>query len=204
MLMERVFRGIDSRLLRYIMGASMLALLIFLFPPLYGEGYDSINQLLAGKPGSITGGTLFYVDRNSTWFIAAFIGAIILCKAFATAATNGAGGVGGTFAPSLFVGALSGYLFAYICNLLPFGIELSGSNFALLGMAGVMAGVMHAPLMGIFLTAEMTGGYDLFLPLLIVSTLSYGTVRIFQSYSLYTERLARQGNLMTHQKDKRC
>lgn len=202
MLMERVFRGIDSRLLRYIMGASMLALLIFLFPPLYGEGYDSINQLLAGKPGSITGGTLFYVDRNATWFIAAFIGAIILCKAFATAATNGAGGVGGTFAPSLFVGALSGYLFAYICNLLPFGIELSGSNFALLGMAGVMAGVMHAPLMGIFLTAEMTGGYDLFLPLLIVSTLSYGTVRIFQSYSLYTERLARQGNLMTHQKDK--
>ena len=107
MLMERVFRGIDSRLLRYIMGASMLALLIFLFPPLYGEGYDSINQLLAGKPGSITGGTLFYVDRNSTWFIAAFIGAIILCKAFATAATNGAGGVGGTFAPSLFLRHIS-------------------------------------------------------------------------------------------------
>ena len=127
---------------------------------------------------------------------------IILTKAFATSATNGAGGVGGTFAPSLFVGALSGFLFAGICNYLPFGIELSAQNFALLGMAGVMAGVMHAPLMGIFLTAEMTGGYDLFLPLLIVSTLSYGTVRLFQPYSLYTMRLAKQGNLMTHQKDK--
>ncbi len=202
MMMEGLFRQVSSKVLKFCMGGASLALLIFLFPPLYGEGYDSINQLLAGDPGSVVSGTFFYIDRGSAWFLVAFIGAIILCKGFATASTNGAGGVGGTFAPSLFVGALTGYLFAYICNLLPFGMELSCQNFALLGMAGVMAGVMHAPLMGIFLTAEMTGGYELFLPLLIVSTLSYGTVRIFQHYSLYTERLARQGNLMTHQKDK--
>lgn len=202
MMMEGLFSRVKSRAMRFGIGGALLALLIYLFPPLYGEGYESINLLLSGNTGSIVDGTFFYIDRNSAWFLVAFIAAVILCKGFATAATNGAGGVGGTFAPSLFVGALTGYLFAYICNLLPFGIELSCSNFALLGMAGVMAGVMHAPLMGIFLTAEMTGGYDLFLPLLIVSTLSYGTVRIFQPFSLYTERLAREGNLMTHQKDK--
>lgn len=202
MMMEGVFRRISSRPLKICTGGAILALLIFLFPPLYGEGYGAINQLLSGDTASIVDGTFFYVDRDSPWFLTAFIAAIILTKAFATSSTNGAGGVGGTFAPSLFVGALSGFLFAYVCNMMPFGTELSSQNFALLGMAGVMAGVMHAPLMGIFLTAEMTGGYQLFLPLLIVSTLSYGTVRLFQPYSLYTMRLAKQGNLMTHQKDK--
>lgn len=202
MTMEGFFGRISSRPLKICIGGAILALLIFLFPPLYGEGYDSINHLLAGDTTSILDGSIFFADRNSQWVVAGFIAMIILTKAFATSATNGAGGVGGTFAPSLFVGALSGFLFAGICNYLPFGIELSAQNFALLGMAGVMAGVMHAPLMGIFLTAEMTGGYDLFLPLLIVSTLSYGTVRLFQPYSLYTMRLAKQGNLMTHQKDK--
>ena len=121
---------------------------------------------------------------------------------FATSATNGAGGVGGTFAPSLFVGALAGFLFAYVMNNLGFTIHLSEQNFALMGMAGVMAGVMHAPLMAIFLTAEMTGGYNLFLPLLIVSTLSYMTIRIFEPYSIYTMRLAKHGDLLTHHKDK--
>lgn len=202
MFMEGVFGRITSRTVRICLGGVILAALIFCFPPLYGEGYQAINNLLSGDTASVVNGTFFYIDRNSPWFLTAFIAAIILMKAFATSATNGAGGVGGTFAPSLFVGALSGFLFAYVCNMLPFGVELSSQNFALLGMAGVMAGVMHAPLMGIFLTAEMTGGYELFLPLLIVSTLSYGTVRLFQPYSLYTMRLAKQGNLMTHQKDK--
>lgn len=202
MMMEGVFRRITSKPMKICIGGVILALLIFLFPPLYGEGYGAINHLLGGDTASIVDGTFFYIDRDSAWFLTAFIAAIILMKAFATSATNGAGGVGGTFAPSLFVGALSGYLFAYVCNLLPFGLQLSCQNFSLLGMAGVMAGVMHAPLMGIFLTAEMTGGYQLFLPLLIVSALSYGTVRIFQPYSLYTMRLAKQGDLMTHQKDK--
>lgn len=202
MMMESFFGKIQSRIIKICIGGLILALLIFLFPPLYGEGYNAINQLLSGNTSSIVEGTFFYVDRHSALFLTLFILAVILMKAFATSATNGAGGVGGTFAPSLFVGALSGFLFAFVCNMLPFGIQLSTQNFSLLGMAGVMAGVMHAPLMGIFLTAEMTGGYELFLPLLIVSTLSYGTVRIFQPYSLYTRRLAMQGNLMTHQKDK--
>lgn len=147
-------------------------------------------------------GTFFYVDRDNVWFLILFIGAIAMTKAFATSATNGAGGVGGTFAPSLFVGALTGFLFAYIVNNLDLGFELSQKNFALLGMAGVMSGVMHAPLMAIFLTAEMTGGYDLFLPLLIVSALAYITIRIFTPYSIYTMRLAKAGDLVTHQKDK--
>ena len=123
-------------------------------------------------------------------------------KAFATSATNGAGGVGGTFAPSLFVGAMAGFLFAYCLNNLDIGIDISNKNFALMGMAGVMSGVMHAPLMAIFLTAEMTGGYELFLPLLIVSTLSFMTIKIFEPYSIYSMRLAKKGELMTNEKDQ--
>ena len=136
------------------------------------------------------------------WFLALFIGLVVATKAFATSATNGAGGVGGTFAPSLYVGCLTGFLFAYVMNIFDFGVELSTKNFALIGMAGVMSGVMHAPLMAIFLTAELTGGYELFLPLLIVSTISYGTIKIFEPYSIYTMRLAKQGQLLTHHKDK--
>ncbi len=200
--MEGFFRKVKSSWLKVIIGGTLLALLIFLFPPLFGEGYGAINNLLDGDPSSIVNGTFFYVDRNDTWFIALYIALIVLTKAFATSATNGAGGVGGTFAPSLFVGAMAGFLFAYLMNQFWPEIGISNKNFALLGMAGVMSGVMHAPLMSIFLTAEMTGGYDLFLPLLIVSTLAYMTVRMFQPYSLYTMRLARKGELFTHEKDK--
>lgn len=125
---------------------------------------------------------------------------IVLLKGFATSATNGGGGVGGTFAPSLYVGCMAGFFFAFFANHL--GIDLSTKNFALMGMAGVMAGVMHAPLMAIFLTAEMTGGYSLFLPLLIVSTISYVTIKFFEPYSIYTMRLAQRGELITHHKDK--
>jgi len=183
-------------------GGTILAALVFLFPPLYGEGYGAINSLLNGDPSSIVDGSIFYGDRDSVTFIIAYIGFIILLKGFATSATNGAGGVGGTFAPSLYVGCMTGFFFAYLINNLVPGMELSVKNFALMGMAGVMSGVMHAPLMGIFLTAEMTGGYELFLPLLIVSTLSYGTIKIFEPYSIYTMRLARRGELLTHHKDK--
>lgn len=200
--MEALFRKIKPVWLKVITGGSLLALLIFLFPPLFGEGYGTINNLLNGDTASIADGTLFYPDRDDIWFIALFIACIVLTKAFATSATNGAGGVGGTFAPSLFVGAMAGFLFAYCFNQFWPEIGVSNKNFALLGMAGVMSGVMHAPLMSIFLTAEMTGGYDLFLPLLIVSTLAYMTVRMFQPYSIYTMRLARKGELFTHEKDK--
>lgn len=200
--MENLFSKIKSRPVKIIFGGIVLTSLIFLFPPLFGEGYSSINSLLDGNISSVADGTIFYVDRNKIWFIALYILLIILTKAFATSATNGAGGVGGTFAPSLFVGAMSGFLFAFVFNNFDFGITLSEKNFVLMGMAGVMSGVMHAPLMGIFLTAEMTGGYSLFLPLLIVSTLSYGTIRIFEPYSIYTMRLAKRGELLTHEKDK--
>lgn len=199
---ENVFSKIQKTYMRILFGCMVVMILIFLFPPLYGEGYSAINNLLEGETSSIVDGTFFYIDRHSVWFIAAYISLIILSKVFATSATNGAGGVGGTFAPSLFVGAMTGFLFAYILNNLDIGISLSQKNFALMGMAGVMSGVMHAPLMAIFLTAEMTGGYDLFLPLLIVSALSYMTIKAFVPYSIYSLRLAKTGELMTHAKDK--
>ncbi len=201
-MMEGIFGKIKNQGWRIFIGGVIIAGLIFIFPPLYGEGYTTINDLLNGNVSDVLDRTLFYVDRENVWFIAMFIGAIAMFKAFATSATNGAGGVGGTFAPSLFVGALVGFLFAFILNNLDLGLTLSQKNFTLMGMAGVMAGVMHAPLMAIFLTAEMTGGYNLFLPLLIVSTISYLTIQIFTPYSIYTMRLAKAGDLLTHQKDK--
>lgn len=199
---ESVFARISRPSLKFIFGSVIVTVFIFIFPPLYGEGYGAINNLLEGETSSIVEGTFFYIDRHSVWFIAVYIGLIILSKVFATSATNGAGGVGGTFAPSLFVGAMTGFLFAYVLNNLDLGIQLSQKNFALMGMAGVMSGVMHAPLMAIFLTAEMTGGYDLFLPLLIVSALSFMTIKAFIPYSIYTLRLANSGELLTHAKDK--
>ena len=200
-MMENFFGRFRNRWLKTLVGCAILSALVFVFPPLYGEGYGSIVGLLAGDTSSIVNGSIFYGDRYEVWFLALFIGLIILTKAFATSATNGAGGVGGTFAPSLYVGCMTGFLFAFIIN--HFGLaELSTKNFALIGMAGVMSGVMHAPLMAIFLTAELTGGYDLFLPLLIVSTISYGTIKMFEPYSIYTMRLAIRGDLLTHHKDK--
>lgn len=200
-MMENFFARFTNRWARTAVGCAILSLLVFVFPPLYGEGYGSIIGLLAGDTSSIVNGSLFYGDRNQVWFLAIFIGMVVATKAFATSATNGAGGVGGTFAPSLYVGCLTGFLFAFIVNQLGWG-ELSTKNFALIGMAGVMSGVMHAPLMAIFLSAELTGGYDLFLPLLIVSTISYGTIKFFEPYSIYTMRLAKRGELLTHHKDK--
>ena len=201
-MMETMFHKLKSKALKIGIGGIIMAGLIFIIPPLYGEGYGAINQLLEGDYSGIVDGTFFYLDRDNVWMIAGFIAAIILTKAFATSATNGAGGVGGTFAPSLFVGAMCGFLFAFFFNIIMDGAGISNKNFTLLGMAGVMSGVMHAPLMAIFLTAEMTGGYDLFLPLLIVSTLSYMTIKMFLPYSIYTMRLAKEGDLLTHEKDK--
>ena len=201
-MMENFFHRFKNPWTKTLIGCLILSALVFIFPPLYGEGYGSIIGLLNGDPSSIVNGSLFYGDRNQVWFIILFIALIILTKAFATSATNGAGGVGGTFAPSLYVGCMAGFLFAYVANLIGFDTALSTKNFALIGMAGVMSGVMHARLMAIFLTAELTGGYDLFLPLLIVSTISYGTIKIFEPYSIYTMRLAKRGELLTHEKDK--
>ena len=202
-MMERTFGKLKNPWLKLLFGAVILSSLIFLFPPLYGEGYGPIYLLLNGQFSQIFDGSLFYDYRNDVWMVILFIGMIILTKVFATSATNGSGGVGGTFAPSLYVGCMAGFFFAILINTL--GLcdgELSTKNFALMGMAGVMSAVMHAPLMAIFLTAEMTGGYELFLPLLIVSTISYGTIRLFLPWSIYTMRLAQRGELLTHEKDK--
>lgn len=201
-MLETIFGKLGTPLKKFGLGAVILSLSIFLLPPLYGEGYEAIHYILNDEPQSLTDGSLFYFARDNFWVLALFMVLIILLKAFATASTNGGGGVGGTFAPSLYLGCMSGFLFAFLLNHFNVPIHLSPKNFALMGMAGVMSGVMHAPLMGIFLTAELTGGFDLFLPLMIVSTVSFGTIKIFEPYSIYAMRLARRGELITHHKDK--
>lgn len=201
---EGIFGCIKHPRHKFILGGLLLSTLIFLFPPLFGEGYGSINNLLNGDAASLLDNSLFESFKDNVWYVLAFIFMCGAMKAIATSATNGGGGVGGTFAPSLYVGCMAGFFFAYFLNSLGWmdTLPLSTKNFALMGMAGVMAGVMHAPLMAIFLTAEMTGGYDLFLPLLIVSAASYATGRIFTPYGIYTRRLAQRGQLLTHQKDR--
>ena len=189
---------------KFLVGASILSILIFLLPPLYGEGYETINSLINGQENydSILFGSFFYQFRDQNWSLVIFLGAVLLLKIFATAATNGGGGTGGTFAPSLFVGCIAGFVFSFVLNKIGGFTTLPEENFALMGMAGVMAGVMHAPLTGTFLIAELTGGYELFLPLLIVSGCAYFTIRIFESHSIYSMRLAKKGELLTHHKDK--
>lgn len=200
--MEHMFRVIKKPWVKFVIGATILSLLIFLLPPLYGEGYKSINCLLSGNVAELFDGSPFYAFRHNPWACISFVAMLCMMKVFATSATNGAGGVGGTFAPTLYVGCMAGFLFAYTLNSLGLtDATLSVKNFALMGMAGCMAGVMHAPLMAIFLTAEMTGGYELFLPLLIVATVSYATSRLVTPYGIYSRRLARRGELLTHEKD---
>lgn len=188
---------------KFMLGGSMLSLLIFFFPPLYGEGYNTINLLLAGGDAfnALTNES-FFNQQNSRWTIVTFLILVILSKVFATSATNGGGGTGGVFAPTLFLGCILGFIYAYTLNQLGYTTHLPQENFALMGMAGVMAGVMHAPLTGTFLIAETTGGYDLFLPLMIVSLLSFSTIQIFEKHSIYAIRLAKKGELITHHKDK--
>ena len=204
-MMENMFSRIANHWVRFAIGAVILSSLIFLFPALYGEGYGAINSLLNGDVKPLFDNSMFYDHHNSVWWAVALVGCLCFTKVFATSATNGGGGVGGTFAPSLYVGCMAGFFFAFLLNsmgVVDQAIPLSHKNFALLGMAGVMAGVMHAPLMAIFLTAEMTGGYQLFLPLLIVSVVSYLISRIMLPYGIYARRLAKRGELLTHHTDK--
>ena len=188
---------------KFLLGGTLLSILIFLFPPLFGEGYNTINTLLAGGDSfrSLTNESFFY-NLESRWAIVVFLVLVILFKVFATSATNGGGGTGGVFAPTLFLGCIAGFIFSYTLNEMGYTTYLPQENFALMGMAGVMAGVMHAPLTGTFLIAELTGGYELFLPLMIVSLVSYGTILVFEKHSIYAMRLARRGELITHHKDK--
>lgn len=209
---EDMFKKVHNPWFKWLIGGAFLSIAIFLFPPLYGEGYEVIQNIYNGQFHDILSNSLFYNlgltdDPSITTLTAfgvlcAFITMVMLAKSFATAATNGGGGCGGTFAPSLFLGNLAGFLFAFMLNRADYFTFLPEQNFAVMGMAAVMSGVMHAPLMGVFLSAELTGRFDLFLPLMIAACLSYGTIRIFEQYSIYTRRLALKGELITHHKDK--
>jgi CIC family chloride channel protein len=197
---EQFFRRFKNPYSKLAIGGITLSLLIFLFPPLYGEGYDTISALLNGNSHSVLDRSFFLNLGDSPWVIVVYLTLIVAFKIFATAATNGAGGVGGIFAPSLFIGALTGFIVAHLLEI--FGLQVPVENFALAGMSGVMSGVMHAPLTGIFLIAELTGSYNLFMTLMIVSTASYLTIKLFEPHSLYAMRLAQKGELLTHNKDK--
>ena len=201
---EQVFGRIQNMYARIALGGSVLALLIYFFPPLYGEGYSTISVLLSGTSvhgvDTVLNNSIFYGHSEH---LLLYLGLILLLKVFATTATNGGGGCGGTFAPSLFLGCIGGFVFSSLWNTYePFGIHVPETNYSLLGMAGVMSGVFHAPLTGVFLIAELTGGYDLFIPLMIVSVASYLTINAFEPHSIYAMRLARKGELLTHHKDR--
>lgn len=200
---ENVFRKYDNPYIKLCIGGVMLSILIFLFPPLYGEGYDTIELLLNGVSpeewDTVMNNSFFYGYGN---LLLVYLSLIVFFKVFASSATNGGGGCGGIFAPSLFLGCIAGFVFSHFANELGFFPDLPEKNFALMGMAGLMSGVMHAPLTGIFLIAELTGGYDLFLPLMIVSVSSYLTIIVFEPHSIYSMRLAKKGQLLTHHKDK--
>lgn len=190
--------------LKWIMCAVGLGILIFLFPPLYGEGYESLGVLLNGKELSLDGQTPLAFLAHSLWSVPIFFMLILLLKVFSMTLTNAGGGVGGTFGPTLFVGAIAGFVVARTLNMLFDGTATSipEQNFVLVGMAGLMAGVMQAPMTAIFLIAEISGGYDLFLPLILTSTIAFGTTRIVEKYSIYTKRIAQRGELLTHDSDQ--
>ena len=203
--MEGIFGRIKGSMYKFLLGASMLGVLIYFFPVMYGEGYGVINQLINNAPAEeITQHSMFYGGQTN---LLIYLSLVLVFKVFATTATNGGGGCGGTFAPSLFLGCIAGYVFAIVWNM-SLGLDVgtaghvSAKNCGLYGMAGLMSGVMHAPMTGIFLIAELTGGYNLFVPLMIVSVVSYLVINLFEPHSIYAMRLARKGELLTHDKDK--
>jgi len=201
MYMERRFKLIKKPIYKILIGGSILGLCIFLFPPLWGEGYHSVDKIFNGLGPDLLDNSLFFHLKDSHWFIVIFLLLLVFIKVIAMTATTASGGVGGIFAPTLFVGAIGGYFIASFFNLI-LGLDLPIDNFALAGMGAMMAGVMHAPLLGIFLTAEITGGYQLFFPLIIAAITSYVTIMGFEPYSIYTKALAQKGELVTHHKDK--
>ena len=201
---EGMFARLSHRpYVKLLLGGLILSSLIFLFPSLYGEGYSAVNILLKGRTeadwGQVMSNSLFYGHSH---LLIVYIALVTFTKVFATSATNGSGGCGGTFAPSLFIGGFAGFFFSRFWNVNEIGVYVPEQNFTLMGMAGVMTGVMHAPLTGIFLIAELTGGYQLFMPLMIVCISSYLTINIFEGHSIYALRLAREGKLLTHHIDR--
>ena len=195
------FKGIDKQYKKWLWGGVILGVLIFIFPPLYGEGYEGFTSLMHGNAQELFNNSLFYRFRDIDWVIILFVIATMFFKVIAMASTNAAGGVGGTFAPSLFVGAFTGASLALICNTL-FGWEVSIVSFTLVGMAGVMSGVMKAPLTSIFLIAELSNGYGLFIPLMITACISFAVGYYLDPDSIYTKQLRLNGELLTHDKDQ--
>jgi chloride channel protein, CIC family len=200
MSVGKIFEKIPKWHWRLLIGGGALGVLIFMFPALYGEGYEVVNSALEGNYEFLFFNTFYYDLHNKHLFVISLMLVLVLMKAIATSVTFGAGGIGGVFAPSLFIGSILGLFFALLMN--EFNAGISERNFALVGMAGMIAGVIHAPLTAIFLIAEITGGYQLFMPLMIVSTISYATIKYFMPNSIYTSQLAKRGQLLTHHKDK--
>ena len=198
---EDRMRRVHSPYGRWVVCALLMGVLIFLFPPLYGEGYHSLSLMLNNNPGEVSraifGDWLF----SNKWLFLLYFAAILLFKVFATAFTNAGGGVGGTFGPTLVSGGLAGFVIARLINLTGLAV-VPEANFVLVGMGGLMAGVMQAPMTAIFLIAEITGGYELLIPLIVTAAVSYGTIRFFERYSIYTKRIAAQGELLTHDNDQ--
>ncbi len=201
MYLESLMGKITNIYQKMLVGGILLGIMIFLFPPLYGEGYNTIQALLNGDTTHLVNNSIFYFLKDNYWILLVYVLLIIIFKVIASTVTTGSGGVGGIFAPSLFLGAVSGFFVARLLNGFDF-VKLSESNFTLIGMAGMMAGVMHAPLTGIFLIVEITGGYALFVPIMITATIAYLTIMYFEPHSIYTKRLAKRGELITHNKDK--
>lgn len=201
MYLESKFAAIKNWVVRLLIGGFVLGLLIFIFPPLWGEGYTSIITIFSGAGKSLLNNSLFFEWKNNPYVLLTFLAAILIFKVFAMSATTGSGGIGGIFAPTLFLGAVGGFFLVKLLNTF-YKLGLPEDNFALAGMAGMMAAVMHAPLTGIFLTVEITKGYGMFVPLIITATVAYLTIMRFEPHSVYTKRLAQSGELMTHHKDK--
>jgi CIC family chloride channel protein len=201
MLVESWVKRIKNSYSRLLFGGVILGLMIFLFPPLWGEGYDSINKIFVGDGADLLNNSIFFNFKSDPYILLLILMLILILKVVAMAVTTSSGGVGGIFAPTLFMGAVGGYILSLALNTF-FGLNLPYANFALAGMGALMTGVMHAPLLGIFLIAEITGGYQLLIPLILSATVAYVTIMRFEKHSIYTKRLAELGELVTHDKDK--
>lgn len=199
---EGLIGKINNNYARALVGGLGLALIIFTFPPIYGEGYDAIKAMLNGQKMHLFDSSLFYSFADKEYTIILFLLLILIVKPIASAFTIGGGGSGGVFAPSLFMGGVTGFLFAYVANILNPYAQISQSNFTLVGMCGVLSGVLHAPLTGIFLIAEITSGYMLFVPLMLVSAISYVTISYFEKHSIYTKRLIESGEMIQDDRDR--
>ncbi len=198
---EKWMKKIPQKRMRVAIGGIAVSALVFFLPPLYGEGYSSMKMILSGEIHQLANNSVFYAFDENSWAFVGYLGLILVLKVAATSFTTGSGGIGGVFAPALFMGGIAGAVFAKAVNLFDIG-TLIPANFILVGMAGLISGVVSAPLTAVFLIAEITGGYHLFIPLIITSSLSYLTTRLHEPYSIYTRGLARSGDLITHDRDK--